>query len=65
MVFCLGDGREQGLWHRAHVDNLGVLGQVLAAVRRALDEKVAAFNKLRLDVHEVEIFESKGAALGA
>ena len=48
----------------AYVDNLGILGQDADAVKRALDEKVAAFNKMKLDIHEVELFERKGSALG-
>ena len=64
MVFRVGEAREQALWHYVYADNLGVLGQDADTVRRALDEKVAAFNKLRLGIHEVELFESKGQALG-
>eukprot|EP00959_Pyramimonas_sp_CCMP1952_P047645 994550-Pyramimonas_sp.AAC.1 len=62
MVFRLGDATSAC---RASGTTTWVLGQDPGAVRGALDEKVAAFNKLRLDIHEVELFESKGAALGA
>ncbi len=47
-----------------HVDNLGVLGLVLAEVTQGLSEAVALFDQAGLETHEFQVIEGVGKALG-
>ena len=50
-------------WY-AYVDNLGVLGLVLAEVTQGLSEAVALFDQAGLETHEFQVLEGAGKALG-